>query len=586
MASRRLGKNLGNLIEEGKRKMGLKLLEEFKDYAYFITPLGVEITGAAVTCTIYNPSETTTVGVVTEVGSGLYRCPFTPNVAGTWKTRWRCTSGVNVYGQVHEFKVGGGQEEDILSFIDTEVAAILAAVDTEVAAIKAKTDLLVTTEVGLYYSGTVTAIDTNKFTIPTLTGLGAGKFKDVQNPYQSFVLRDAGGLGAVPQGETRAITNYDPATGEFTIIAFSTPVGLGDEVLILHPQVALGAGILASGVFTTSSATAPADTGRLEATNYWRGCLLMPIAGVCAFQPRIIRAFTVTTGVFTMDDNTPFTAAPGLVNYVILASQEPLVAGADSSLNLMPSHVLGNKGDAAVTTVGTVASIIAYIKGLLNQLANGTYGLNALLTSIGLRSTPAQVLTQVQTETGVFSGQTNLKTLLAALGIPDTAAKPLYTCLITDRLDHATYGLSAIRALIAALNNLSSATVEGLVENAVDSGNLTHDITTANDKTETQIFALASTGIYALSIVFDLDALETAVEGGTVSIRLYNKVDGSNYSDKPSACATYVVGTSIEYPSFELGLVHGNVKVTIQCSTDVTVTRTIAYRYQTRDLGA
>ena len=49
---------------------------------------------------------------------------------------------------------------------------------------------------------------------------------------------------------------------------------------------------------------------------------------------------------------------------------------------------------------------------------------------------------------GDFIGQTNLQSLLAALGIPDTTAKPLYTCLITDRLDHGTFGLSALKALI------------------------------------------------------------------------------------------------------------------------------------------
>jgi hypothetical protein len=136
------------------------------------------------------------------------------------------------------------------------------------------------------------------------------------------------------------------------------------------------------------------------------------------------------------------------------------------------------------------------------------------------------------------------------------------------------------------LSTQEATDVEGKVENAVDAGNLTHDITTVNDKAETQVVEIAKAGIYSLSVFFDLDVLETAVEGGTVKIRVYNKVDGTNYSDKPTAYAEYVVGQENEYPSVEINLVHGYCKVTIQCSTDVTVTRTIAYRHLERDLGA
>jgi len=150
----------------------------------------------------------------------------------------------------------------------------------------------------------------------------------------------------------------------------------------------------------------------------------------------------------------------------------------------------------------------------------------------------------------------------------------------------STETLKVIKDAITALNNLSATDVEGKVENAVDAGNLTHDITTVNDKTETQVVEIAKTGIYTLSVFFDLDVLETATEGGTVKIRVYNKVDGTNYSDKPSAYAEYVVGQENEYPSVEINLVHGYCKVTIQCSTDVTATRTIAYRHLERDLGA
>jgi len=113
---------------------------------------------------------------------------------------------------------------------------------------------------------------------------------------------------------------------------------------------------------------------------------------------------------------------------------------------------------------------------------------NALDTAIP-GSPAAGSLNEVIKAIGDFDGNTNLRTLLAALGIPDVAAKPLYTCLVTDRLDNATYGLSALQVLIAALqtdldngtdglgalkalidalNDLSAAQVNTEVDNALD----------------------------------------------------------------------------------------------------------------------
>lgn len=110
---------------------------------------------------------------------------------------------------------------------------------------------------GLCYRGTVTAIPgANQFTIPTLAGMGAGKFSDVQAPYSAFVFRDAGGAGAIPQGQMRTITAYTTATGDFTTAAFGAAVGIGDEILILHPRLAEIATILADHSVPAADAAA------------------------------------------------------------------------------------------------------------------------------------------------------------------------------------------------------------------------------------------------------------------------------------------------------------------------------------------
>jgi hypothetical protein len=134
------------------------------------------------------------------------------------------------------------------------------------------------------------------------------------------VLLNANAPGAAPEGEFRRIANFVGATQTFTTDAFSANVEANDLVCIFHESL-LGHQILGVGTLTASSATVPADNTRAEGDDYWRGCMLMPTEGVCAFQPRLIVDYTGATGVFTLDGSNPFTAAPGLVDYVILKGQ-------------------------------------------------------------------------------------------------------------------------------------------------------------------------------------------------------------------------------------------------------------------------
>lgn len=93
---------------------------------------------------------------------------------------------------------------------------------------------------GLAYYGVVTGVPgPNQFAVAALAGLGADKFIPGATAYSAYVLSDAGGLGAAPQGEQQAVMAYDSATGAFTTGAFTAAVAIGDEVLILHPALAL-----------------------------------------------------------------------------------------------------------------------------------------------------------------------------------------------------------------------------------------------------------------------------------------------------------------------------------------------------------
>jgi len=106
----------------------------------------------------------------------------------------------------------------------------------------------------------------------------------------------------------------------------------------------------------------------------------------------------------------------------------------DGSISL---NTLNSLLTDATYGLSAIETLVDEVESLLKD---GTYGLSALRTAI----------TAVNTDLGDWSAQTNLQSLLAALGIPDVAGKPLYTCLITDRLDNATFGLSALKTEIDA----------------------------------------------------------------------------------------------------------------------------------------
>jgi len=157
--------------------------------------------------------------------------------------------------------------------------------------------------------------------------------------------------------------------------------------------------------------------------------------------------------------------------------------------------LLADIGDASVSTLSSLYGILGnpsasldttILNGIDNRANNPT--LNALLgvTDAAGRSINGNI--------GDFQAQTNLQTLLAALGIPDTLNKPLYTCLITDRLDNATYGLSAL--------NTDLDTIDGL-----------HDVPVAD----------AATNTYMRDVVGNKSDDPIGAPNGTASVMAYIK---------------------------------------------------------------
>jgi hypothetical protein len=110
---------------------------------------------------------------------------------------------------------------------------------------------------GIVFRGSVSAADPGvSFTIGGLAGQGAGAFVDTGTPWYAYVFRDAGGAGAAPQGEAEEVLTYDSATGTFTTNAFTVPVDVGDNIVIMSYRIATTPDILAD----TTAIRAKTDT--------------------------------------------------------------------------------------------------------------------------------------------------------------------------------------------------------------------------------------------------------------------------------------------------------------------------------------
>jgi len=110
-----------------------------------------------------------------------------------------------------------------------------------------------------YYARVTTYTDPTHFKADDLASWGDDFFKD----WFVYVVRDAGGAGAAPQDELVKITDYTSSDGTFAHVAFTTPLAITDEVLIVHKSVAAaiacGGGVNTGGISIWDSFEYPSD---------------------------------------------------------------------------------------------------------------------------------------------------------------------------------------------------------------------------------------------------------------------------------------------------------------------------------------
>lgn len=101
----------------------------------------------------------------------------------------------------------------------------------------------------------------------------------------------------------------------------------------------------------------------------------------------------------------------------------PLVPSADATTNQNSRDVVGNKSDAQTATVGTTASIIAYIKGLLTNYTAARAGyLDNLNGASNLDQVPANPGTAIKSiQRGTIAITSTNQTNTATITSVDTA---------------------------------------------------------------------------------------------------------------------------------------------------------------------
>jgi len=195
-----------------------------------------------------------------------------------------------------------------------------------------------------------------------------------------------------------------------------------------------------------------------------------------------------------------------------------------------------------------VAGITCTIGGHINYVQSLTW--SNLIVELGDLVTKVD---NIQSDIGDFSAQVNLSSLLNVLGSGwNTANKDLYTALITDRLDNATYGLSAIEGLVDDLETRLTALRAGYLDE-LGPLNIPADV----DTLLTRLTALRAG--YLDELDFDLDARLGNPSGVSLSADLLTIIDyvdtiedrlgidssGSTISDDLSAIEGMVDKTNV-----------------------------------------
>ncbi|KKM96139.1 hypothetical protein LCGC14_1181170 [marine sediment metagenome] len=338
---------------------------------------------------------------------------------------------------------------------------------------------------GLVYYGKVTTYtDPTHFKVSDLAGFGDAFFKD---NYRAYVVRDNGGAGAAPQGEMQPVSDYVSSDGGFTHTAFTTPVAVDDEILLIHNRLAEVLDLLG-------------DVGNASAST---------LGSIYAILGNPAQSFLAMIGYegATALANKLTAARAALLDEITaarLAELDPanLPADIDTLLTRLSAARAGYLDELDFDLQGTLAVIAGYIDAEVAAILGdvGDASTSTLGSLYAILGNPAQsFLTMIGYE-GATALANKLTAARAALLDQITAARmaELDPANIPADIDTLLTRLSAARAAL-----LDEITAVRLAE--LDAANLPADI-------DTLLTRLSATRAgYLDELDFDLQGLLTAI---------------------------------------------------------------------------
>ena len=260
---------------------------------------------------------------------------------------------------------------------------------------------------GLVYYGKVTTYtDTTHFKVSGLAGFG----NDYFNNFRVYVVRDAAGAGAAPQGQMQPVSDYVSSDGTFVHTAFTIPLAVNDEVLILHQRVAeikdlidrLGTAADAAGTTTVFARLKQiVDTYLADGT-----------IGLAALKT-ILDAILVDTGTTLPTD---------------LAT---IIAYVDELETRLSAARAGYLDELDFDLAAALATIIAYVDDLETRLSAARAG---YLDELGPTNIPADTDPKVMGRTQIFE-----KSITSAANAGDVTVATItdQPCQIESVIIHA-----------------------------------------------------------------------------------------------------------------------------------------------------
>lgn len=294
-----------------------------------------------------------------------------------------------------------------------------------------------------FYGEITTANTTTKFKVDSMAGLGTDLLNDAY--YCQVIQADA----AAPEGEIQKVSAYDTSDGDITVgTALTVAPEVGDYVLILHESIVAAVADATDNLFMkdvignkTDASTIPSTTTSLVAMlkKVYDEVIGITIAGELFYASgpaglEIDDVGNYNIGLYDVGDGIPTAAEIVAGNYQIDRIRD------GATTNIVAS-IGASKADGRI-----------YCSETFDAASGWAVGDLVLVTFSGGSVTPAGGATTVLPNAYLYSrivrGEVIQSLLVDGLingtGTVLPANKSVYDEVALDRLDNATFGLSAL----------------------------------------------------------------------------------------------------------------------------------------------